>query len=71
MILTCLDDSIYEVSSPYKVFSLLAVVNVSEKTPLNLRGWHTSLGVPLKPPITHLKNKIIQALMTEIILIKT
>ena len=35
---TCLDDCIYRVSSPYKVLVLLAVVNMSEKTPLDLWG---------------------------------
>ena len=36
MIVMCLDDCTYQGSSPYKVFKLLAVVNMSEKTPLDL-----------------------------------
>ena len=39
MILTCLHDCTNEASSPYNVFSLLAVANMSEKTSLNL-GCH-------------------------------
>ena len=49
---TCLEDYTCQVSSPYKVFNLLAVANMSEK--------NTSLfGVPRKPPptATHLNNE--------------
>ena len=38
MILTCLDDCSYQVSSPYKMFNLLAVDNISEKKPQDLLG---------------------------------
>ena len=35
----CLDDDCtYQVSSPYEVFNLLAVADMSEKTPLDLWG---------------------------------
>ena len=45
MVLTCLDDHTYQVSSPYKVFNLLAVA-MSDKTPLDLWG-----GVNPQPPL--------------------
>ena len=38
MVSTCVEDCIYQVSSPYKMFNLLAVANMSEKTPLDLWG---------------------------------
>ena len=38
MIPTFPDDFMYQVSSPDKVFNLLAVANMSEKTPLDLWG---------------------------------
>ena len=38
MILTFLDDCTYQVSRPYKVFNLLAVANMSAKTPQDLCG---------------------------------
>ena len=38
MILTCLDDCMYHVSSPYKVSNMLAVANMSEQTPQDLCG---------------------------------
>ena len=52
MIPTCLEDCTYQVSSPYKVFNLLAVANMSEKTPLDLWGVHPTFGVSLKPSST-------------------
>ena len=56
MILTSLNDCTYQVSSPYKVFNLLVMANVSEKNTHDLwAGVHPPLGMPLKPPLTHLK----------------
>ena len=55
MIPTFLDDYTYQVSSPYNAFNLLAVANMSEKTPLDLRGCTPSFGVPRKLSYTHLK----------------
>ena len=56
MIPTCLDDCACKVSSPYKVFNLLAVANMSEKTPQDLWECTSPFGVPRKPPSIHLKN---------------
>ena len=49
-----LDDCAYQVSSPYKVYNLLAVANVSEKY-LRIYGGAT-FEEPRKPPFTHLKK---------------
>ena len=58
MIRTRLGDCAYQVSSPYKVFNLVAVANMSEKTPPDLWGdVHPPFGVPRKPPSTYLKNE--------------
>ena len=59
VIRTHLGDCTYQVSSPYKVFNLVAVANMSEKTPLDLWGGvhPPPFGVPRKPPSTHLKNE--------------
>ena len=53
----CLGYCAYQVSNPYKVFNLVAVGNMSEKTPLDLWGCIPPFGVPRKPPSTHLKNE--------------
>ena len=55
---TRLDDCAYQVSSPYKVFNLIAVANMSEKNTSRSMGVYTLFGVPRKPPSTHLKMKI-------------
>ena len=59
VIRTCLDDCAYQVSSPYKVFNLVAVANMSEKNTFRFMGGvYTPLfGLPRKPPSTYLKNK--------------
>ena len=57
MLRTYIDDCTYQVSSPYKVFNLLAVGNMSEKTPQDLWGLYTPFGGQRKPPFIHLKNK--------------
>ena len=38
MISMCLDDCTYKVASPYKVFNLLAVVNMSQKDTSRFMG---------------------------------
>ena len=43
VIITRLGDCTYQVSSPYNVFNLVAVANMSEKTPLDLWGVYTTL----------------------------
>ena len=68
MILMCLDDFTYQVSSSYKVLNLLAMANMYKNTPLDLWGLHPHFGVPRKPPFTHLKN-FNQRSLQEIILI--
>ena len=50
---TCLDDCTYQVSSPYKVFNLVAVANMSERnTSKFMGGVQPPFGVPRKPPFT-------------------
>ena len=67
MISTCLDDCTYQVSSPYKVFNLLAVANKSEKNTSGFMGVVHPLGVSRKPPSSHLRNEKYYAKMPEII----
>ena len=53
VIRTRLGDCAYQVSSPYKVFNLLVVANMSEKTPQDLWGLvQAPFKVPRKPPST-------------------
>ena len=51
--------SSYQVVSPYKVFNLLAVANMSEKNTSRFMGGCTMppFGLPRKAPSTHLKIK--------------
>ena len=53
----CLDDCTYQVSSPCKVFNLVAMVNMSEKTPLDLWGVYNPFEMERKPLSNYLKNK--------------
>ena len=58
MIRACLGDCTYQDLSPYIVFNLLAVANMSEKNISGIMGGvHPPFGVPRKPPSTHLKNE--------------
>ena len=60
MIPTFLEYYAYQNLSPYKIFNLLAVAKMSEKsTPGFNGGMYTPspFGVPLKSPSTHLKNE--------------
>ena len=58
MIQMCLDDDCtYQVSSPYEVFNLLAVADMSEEYTSRFMG-----GMPRKPPSPRLKNKKISTI---------
>ena len=58
------------ISSPYKVFNLLAVANMFEKTPLDLCRVCTPFGVPRKPSSTYLQNEQFYPQIPKTILIK-
>ena len=60
---------VYQVSSPYKVFNLLIVANMSEKTPQSFMG-EGPFGEPRKPPSTHMENRESLLNTPDIILIK-
>ena len=72
MIRTRLGNCTYQVSSPYNVFNLVAVANMSEKNTSRFMGGmgvHLPFGVPRKSPSTHLKNEKLHPKTLEINLI--
>ena len=51
---TCLGDCTYQVSSPYILYNLLAVTNMSEKNTSGFMGVYT-------PPFSHLEERILKS----------